>query len=161
MTMTHDIVIRAAAVDEAAALTALCLRSKQHWGYDAAFMARAVAPLTVHAGTIAEGRVFVAGTPAGLLGMAELAPPDGDAIELEKLFVEPAAIGRRVGALLLLHAAAHVRGRGMRRMTILADPHAAAFYERMGARFLRMVPSDVVPGRALPFYELDLTTAMP
>ena len=41
-------------------------------------------------------------------------------------------------------------------MTILADPHAAGFYERMGARFLRMAPSDTIPGRELPFYGLDL-----
>ena len=41
-------------------------------------------------------------------------------------------------------------------MTILADPNAAAFYERMGARYLRHAPSDAIPGRTLPFYEYDL-----
>ena len=35
-------------------------------------------------------------------------------------------------------------------MTILADPNAAAFYERMGARYLRHAPSDAIPGRTLP-----------
>ena len=33
---------------------------------------------------------------------------------------------------------------------------AAAFYERMGARYLRNAPSDAIPGRTLPFYEYDL-----
>ena len=42
-------------------------------------------------------------------------------------------------------------------MTILADPNAAPFYERMGARFLRNAPSDAIPGRTLPLYEYDLT----
>ena len=42
-------------------------------------------------------------------------------------------------------------------MTILADPHAAPFYERMGARFVRNAPSDAIPGRTLPLYEYDLT----
>ena len=43
-------------------------------------------------------------------------------------------------------------------MTILADPNAAAFYQRMGARFLQDAPSDAIPGRTLPLYELDLTS---
>ena len=43
-------------------------------------------------------------------------------------------------------------------MTILADPNAAPFYERMGARFLRNAPSDAIPGRTLPLYEYDLTS---
>ena len=42
-------------------------------------------------------------------------------------------------------------------MTILADPNAAPFYERMGATFMRMAPSDAIPGRSLPLYEYDLT----
>jgi hypothetical protein len=43
-------------------------------------------------------------------------------------------------------------------MTILADPNAARFYERMGARFLRNAPSDAIPGRSLPLYEYDLSS---
>ena len=41
-------------------------------------------------------------------------------------------------------------------MTILADPNAAPFYERMGARFERMAPSDSIPGRELPLYTYAL-----
>jgi len=39
-----------------------------------------------------------------------------------------------------------------------ADPNAAPFYERMGARFVRNAPSDAIPGRTLPLYEYDLTS---
>ena len=42
-------------------------------------------------------------------------------------------------------------------MPILADPNAAPFYERMGARFVSQAPSDAIPGRTLPLYEYDLT----
>ena len=42
-------------------------------------------------------------------------------------------------------------------MAILADPNAAPFYERMGARFVSHAPSDAIPGRTLPLYEYDLT----
>ena len=40
---------------------------------------------------------------------------------------------------------------------LIADPNAAAFYERVGATFVRNEPSDAIPGRLLPLYEYDLT----
>ena len=46
------------------------------------------------------------------------------------------------------------RRRGATRLTILADPNAAAFYERNGARKIGMAPSDAIPGRFVPLYEI-------
>ena len=40
--------------------------------------------------------------------------------------------------------------RGAKRLTILADPNAAGFYERDGAVRIGEAPSDAVPGRLLP-----------
>jgi GNAT superfamily N-acetyltransferase len=163
MGASHDIVVRAARTDDADMLSALCHRSKRHWGYGDAFMARSSPSLTVRAEAIADGRVFVASAgddPARVLGMAELAPIEDGVIDLDKLFVDPPAIGRGAGAVLLRHAAQAARQRGARTLTILADPNAAAFYERMGARFLRMAPSDAIPGRELPFYEIDLAAIL-
>ncbi len=80
---------------------------------------------------------------------------DGDAADLDALFIDPPAIGG--GAGRAVRGGRHPgRRQGSRRMTILADPNAAAFYERMGARYLRNAPSDAIPGRTLPFYEYDL-----
>lgn len=161
--MSRDILVRRARVDEADTLSALCHRSKRHWGYDDAFMALSAPSLMVRADAIADGRVFVAAfadEPARLLGVAELAPMDNGLIDLDKLFVDPPAIGQGAGALLFLRAALAARQSGARTLTILADPNAAAFYQRMGARFRRMAPSDAIPGRELPFYGFDLA-AMP
>jgi len=149
--------LRAARSDEAAMLTALCKRSKRHWGYDEAFMARCSESLAVPGQAIARGDVQIAVDEEGRpLGTAQLSPPFDDAIELDKLFVDPPAIGNGVGAALLRWAMQETRARGAKRLVILADPNAASFYEKMGARFLRMAPSDAVPGRELPFYEVDL-----
>jgi hypothetical protein len=41
-------------------------------------------------------------------------------------------------------------------VTILADPSAAAFYERHVARPVGEAPSDAIPGRSLPLYEIML-----
>jgi hypothetical protein len=42
------------------------------------------------------------------------------------------------------------------RLTILADPNAAGFDERNGAVRIGEAPSDAVPGRLLPLYEIRL-----
>jgi GNAT superfamily N-acetyltransferase len=150
--------VRPARAGEAASLTALCLRSKAHWGYDAEFMRLCVPSLTVREDSIAEGRVLVgideAGRTAGTVSVGR----DGDDAELALMFVDPAAIGGGTGRRLFEAAVGLARGLGYRRMTILADVNAAPFYERMGARFLRNEPSDAIPGRLLPFYEYDLTS---
>jgi GNAT superfamily N-acetyltransferase len=148
--------VRNAKLGEAASLTALCVRSKTHWGYDAAFMKLSAAALKVSEDDIAAGCVLVAVDDADrMIGMACVLT-EGDTADLDALFIDPPAIGSGAGRALFVAAVALARRQGARRMTILADPNAAAFYERMGARYLRHAPSDAIPGRTLPFYEYDL-----
>jgi len=157
--MTSDdamVSIRTARTGEGESLSALCVRSKAHWGYDAAFMAKSAAALSVSEADIAAGRVLVAVDGASrTIGVAGVVPQGGTA-DLDLMFVDPPAIGRGAGRMLFEAAASLARRLGARRLTILADPNAAAFYERMGARFLRNAPSDAIPGRTLPLYEYDL-----
>jgi GNAT superfamily N-acetyltransferase len=149
--------IRNAKPGEGAGLTALCMRSKAHWGYDAEFMRLCGAALTVSEASIAAARVLVATDAAGrTIGTVSVAE-DGDMAELALMFVDPPAMGGGTGRTLFEEVVKLARRLGHRRMTILADPNAAPFYERMGARFVRNAPSDVIPGRTLPLYEYDLT----
>jgi len=152
-TVASDVTVRGARPGEAAALTALAVRSKAHWGYDDAFMQMSQASLTVSDADIALGRVLVAERQGLLFGMAKV-EPDG---ELGMMFVDPLCLNRGVGRALFDAAAALARRLGARRMVIVADPNAAPFYERMGARFVSHAPSDAIPGRTLPLYEYDLT----
>ena len=148
--------IRPAQSGEGASLSALCVRSKAHWGYDAAFMRLSAAALNVNEDDIAAGRVLVAVDDAArVVGMACVLT-DGETSDLDALFIDPPAIGSGAGRSLFEAAVAMARRQGAKRMTILADPNAAPFYERMGARYLRQAPSDSIPGRTLPFYEYDL-----
>jgi GNAT superfamily N-acetyltransferase len=154
------VAIRPARAGEAARLTALCLRSKAHWGYDAAFMRLSARTLKIRDGDIAAGRVLVAADGRDRpLGVA-CVQGDGETVDLADMFVDPPAIGSGAGRALFEASVALARGLGARHMTILADPNAAPFYERMGARFLRNAPSDAIPGRSLPLYEYDLTSGI-
>jgi GNAT superfamily N-acetyltransferase len=150
--------IRAAQVGEATMLTALCVRSKAHWGYDAEFMRLSAASLRVKSADIALGRVLVAVDGKDrAIGVASVIP-DGESADLDLFFVDPPFMGRGVGRVLFEAAVRIAQALDARTLTILADPNAAPFYERVGARFLRNAPSDAIPGRSLPLYEYDLTS---
>jgi N-acetylglutamate synthase-like GNAT family acetyltransferase len=149
--------IRSARSDEADFLSALCFRSKAHWGYDDAFMAASRATLKVTRDAITAGAVWVAECDGVVTGVVALAAmPEPDAVDLDKLFVEPSLIKSGVGRLLMEFAVEEARRRGFKKMIILADPNAALFYERMGVKFVRQAASDAIPGRLLPLYEIAL-----
>jgi predicted N-acetyltransferase YhbS len=150
--------IRLARIEEAPGLSELCVRSKASWGYDEAFMALARVVLQVNPEQIARGDVWVAtGADGEVAGMVALGPGERpDTFDLDKLFVEPQWIRSGVGRALIAHAVAEARRRGPARLTILSDPYAAGFYERNGARLIGQAPSDAIPGRSLPFYEIML-----
>jgi len=149
--------VRLARPEEAEDLSALCFRSKAHWGYDADFMAQSRASLMVQRAQIEAGDVWVVEVDGKIAGMVALAKlDDPKLIDLDKLFVEPAHIGSGAGRALMEVAIAEARRRGYSRMAILADPHAAKFYERLGAVFMDERASDAIPGRRLPYFELTL-----
>jgi GNAT superfamily N-acetyltransferase len=150
--------IRLARVEEAPALSELCVRSKATWGYDEAFMALARAVLQVSPEQIAAGDVWVATAADGkVAGMVALGPSEQpNTLDLDKLFVEPQRIRNGVGRALMAHAIDEAQRRGTKRLTVLADPNAAGFYERNGARRIGEAPSDAIPGRSLPLYEIKI-----
>ena len=76
--------------------------------------------------------------------------------DLQKLFVEPAALRGGVGKALFGWAIDAAREMGASRMIIEADPDAAPFYRRLGARDIGYAPSGSIAGRMLPKLGLDL-----
>jgi GNAT superfamily N-acetyltransferase len=146
------ILIRPARAEEADTLTALCRRSKAHWGYDAAFMKASERALTIRADLVARRRVLVAADESGLLlGIASVLPlaAQGD-FDLGHLFIEPDAIRRGVGEALFRAIVASLKREGALRLLIDADPNAKGFYQRMGAVQIGEAPSDSIAGRMLP-----------
>ncbi|MFF3090801.1 GNAT family N-acetyltransferase [Streptomyces nojiriensis] len=134
--------VRAARPAEAEDLTGLVMRSKAHWGYDAAFLAACAPELRIRADDVTARRVVVAENGRGeVLGVASLegTPP---VAALGLLFVEPSAIGQGVGRLLYRDALRRAVDLGVRRLVIDSDPHAAWFYRAMGA----VAVADAAPG---------------
>ncbi|KGM32594.1 GNAT family N-acetyltransferase, partial [Inquilinus limosus] len=123
-----SIAVRPARPEEAEALSALVLRSKAHWGYDAAFMAQVVDVLRVTPEMIRAGGIAVAADRDDRpLGMVSVSVSGAEA-EVELLFVDPSAMGQGAGRALWRHAVDAARGGGATALWILADPGAEPFY---------------------------------
>lgn len=139
-------------------LTEIAHAAKRHWGYPEAWIAHWRDALTITPAFIRGHAVFVAAEAEGdpPRGFYALAIDGADAV-LEHLWIEPGWMGRGLGRALLSHAAETARAHGAARLKIDSDPHAEAFYRRMGARRVGEVRADVDDvQRVLPRMEITL-----
>jgi ribosomal protein S18 acetylase RimI-like enzyme len=103
------------------------------------------------------GALLVARVGAELAGCVALRPLGGDACEMKRLFVRPAARGLGLGERLALAIVAEARRLGYRRMrldTLPAMAAAQSLYERLGFRDIPPYTDNPVAGTR--FLELTL-----
>jgi GNAT superfamily N-acetyltransferase len=147
--------IRRARRADAETLSDIAHAAKRYWGYSPRLIATWEADLTVTPAFIAANPVYCAAERQRILGFYALSC-EGNAVELEHMWVEPSHIGKGVGAMLFAHAIATTRSLGGAVLEIASDPHAEGFYRRMGARRLGQVAS-TPRGRMLPLLVVDLS----
>lgn len=150
-----EIIIRPAQPVDLEAASALCRRSKAHWGYDAAFMEACRDELTLRPEQLDTDYIALAFAEEQMVGVAHVEIAAGYA-ELEKLFVEPGIIGSGIGRKLFEWAVRIAVEKGAPEMHVTADPQATGFYERIGFVRVGEEPSGSIPGRMLATYTMDL-----
>ena len=138
------------------AVADLCLRSKAHWGYDAAFLEACRDELSPRPEALGPGFVVWRADGCGAIDAMAQVTVAGDEAALEALFVAPEAIGTGRGRALFHWALQYAAEMGARSLSVTSDPFAAPFYERMGARKTGATPSDAIAGRMLPTYEISV-----
>ena len=146
-------------LDELEALGELCLRSKAVWGYDDAFLTACREELSITAHDLSRSNLQIAEDDTGILGLAQVTTEDGEA-DLNKLFVDPLKLRAGVGKRLFAWAVKTAVSEGAGWMVIEADPEAAEFYRRMGAKDAGTAPSAAIPGRFLPRLVVDLRSSV-
>ena len=150
--------IRPAVGKDAATLTGIALDAKRHWGYPEAWIEHWKEDLCVSSDFISKNPVYVAERDGEIVGFYALVVGDQRA-ELEHMWVAPAHIGTGVGKELFIHAMQIAAGENVAEVEISADPNAEGFYERMGARKIGEVSSEIDgQERQLPRLAVDPTS---
>ena len=126
--------IRLARPSEREALEGLQRRSSMDGPMYRAQLAAHPDAVRLPAEQIAAGLVRVAEHDGAVVGFAVLLAADGDACELDGLFVEPGRMRGGIGRLLVEDAKRIARARGATRIDVVANPQAVAFYEAVGFR---------------------------
>jgi GNAT superfamily N-acetyltransferase len=162
MAMTADVFgsrapisVRRARADEASALSAIAHAAKARWGYPPAWLTTWDQELTFSPDTFVRMTVLVAeearGAGADRVGVAAVERRLTD-WSLEHFWVIPAAERRGIGRALFAEVVRLVEQEDAGPIDIVSDPHAAAFYQRMGAQLVGSVPAPMpsAPDRILP-----------
>lgn len=96
--------------DEADYLTRLCLRSKQHWGYDEKFMATCRDELTITSADFDRSRLMTARINGKIAGVVQLTiNRQEENGKLSKLFVHPDYLHQGIGSALYQWAVSSAR----------------------------------------------------
>lgn len=144
------LVVERALPDDADALTAAAHESKQTWGYPRAWIESWSDQLTLTPEYIRRHEVYTGRVEAKLAGFYALADHDRQWC-LDHFWVRPAYLRQGVGRRLFADAVDRIRHTRPGRLVIDSDPHAEAFYLRMGCTRIGAVPANM-PGveRSLP-----------
>jgi GNAT superfamily N-acetyltransferase len=149
-------VIARAKPDDAATLTRIAFAAKRHWSYPPGWMRRWKSQLTITPGYVVAHAVFVARSKRIPLGFCAVQLSGAIAV-IDHLWVLPAAMGRGIGRALFERAEQFIKKAGVSRVSMIADPNAEGFYQRMGATTVdrESAPMNRQP-RFLPVLEKDL-----
>ena len=147
--------IRQASPDEAAKLTEIAHDAKRYWGYPEHWIKHWQADLTISPEFIANNDVYVAEQEGELLGFYALIVRENKA-ELDHMWVAPKHVGSGVGKELFINAMQRAAGQNVSEVQISSDPHAAGFYQKMGATRVGEVASEIDgQPRILPRLRVD------
>jgi len=145
--MPADILIRTAGINERRALEQLQLRASLANPGDREHLLRNPDIISIPEEQLASGCVFVAERDGVTLGFAALQPNEYGSVELDVMFVEPDNSLHGNGRKLVAHCVAEARRRGADRLTLIANPHALAFYR--SCRFEERAPVQTLFGPAV------------
>jgi len=157
--------IREAFISDHIELTEIAFLAKQGWDYPAGYIEIWKDELTVTQDYIRENAVFVFEQESQVIGFISLVENkqektvDNVLIEtgfwMDHLFIHPDFQKMGIGKLLTEYLINFCRKSKISSLYIFVDPNAVGFYEKFGAKFVRMSKSSI-PDRELPVFVLNI-----
>ena len=158
-------IIRPANKEESDVLTEISFSSKRYWKYPEEYYRIWDGELTISPDYISSNDVWVYEIGLEILAyyslvvLTEEITVGGIALEcghwLEHMFVRPTHIGFGLGSELFVHLRDRCIEQKINELSILADPNAKGFYQKMGCDYVQDFPSTIA-GRTTPHLILSL-----
>jgi GNAT superfamily N-acetyltransferase len=148
--------IKRALQQDAEALTQVAFAAKMVWGYPESWIQKWRGLLTVTPDYIAAHPVFAATLGEKIVGFYGLGL-DRDRASVDHFWVVPTSMRQGIGSSLFRHCEETAKAAGASRLEIESDPHAAGFYQSMGASIIGQIPAKMDDrDRFLPILEKNL-----
>lgn len=135
-------------------LTRIAFAAKKHWDYPQEYYQVWENELTITPDYIEKNDVYLASDEGGKLGFYSVINWKEE-IYLDHIFIDPRFLKQGIGSQLIRHLIENQEKKGVRQIKILVDPNAAGFYDKIGAKLVEYVPSNI-EGRLIPLYLLEI-----
>jgi GNAT superfamily N-acetyltransferase len=123
--------------DDAATLTDIALAAKRHWGYPETWIQNWRTSLSIEPEFISRHEIYKAVVNGRIVGFYALCP-ESDRLHLNHLWVLPEVMRQGIGRFLFTHAIECMKAIGFYLLEIESDPNAENFYQRTGARRVKV-----------------------
>lgn len=147
--------IRPARIEEAELLTRISLQAKNSWGYPNTWLEAWSEEITITHEMINEWITFVVEVDGQVVAGWSRSPCESETTSPGVLFVSPEQMGKGYGRLLGEAVIKEAKLRGLKRLTIEADPNAVSFYEKIGGKVIGEQASLLIPNRILPIIRFE------
>ena len=157
--------IRMAIPGDEQELTALSFASKRYWHYPDHYYRIWQPELTVSREYLQNNSVYCIENRLkiaayySLVFLAEDVSVMGTTLGrghwLDHMFILPRYIGKGFGRKLFSHLLTTCKTKNIGSVSLLADPYARGFYEKMGCVYIRECPSTIT-GRTTPLLKIDI-----
>jgi hypothetical protein len=137
-------------------LTEIAMQSKKMWGYSDELMNLWKPDLEVTAEYISENKVVKVFDENKFIGFFGLKMIPATGVVIDHLWLIPGEIKKGYGRIIFQHIIHHLKMDGHKKVTLIAEPNATGFYDKMNGRITGKFQSKV-SGRFLDIYEFDLT----
>lgn len=136
-------------------LTDTALLSKKYWGYDDSLMDLWKTDLEVSEEYILKNEVIKVYEQNRFIGFYGIKFINKDEAEIDHLWLIPGKIKKGLGRLIFNHIFVCLKLKNYNKATLVAEPNAKGFYEKMGGRVIGQFQSKV-SGRFLDIYEFKI-----
>ena len=136
-------------------LSSTAFNSKKNWGYSIDLMNLWKEDLEITEEYIRKNKTVKAFDEKIFLGFFAIKKIDNQNAELDHLWLKPENIKKNYGREIFSHILEYLSSNGIEKMTLIAEPNAIGFYQKMNGIPVGKFQSKV-SGRVLDIYEFEI-----